>query len=612
MQDDKAKFRFQDVRVGSVETDPTQWDQFNTDELGAAEAVVRESHQNTLDAPAGGGPVRTRISVHSAAKESGDLFEEIFQPLVPHLKACGARFVPPDIRRPRFLVVEDFNTTGLVGSWKSVDDGNFSDFWRRFGNSHKSGSQGGSWGLGKLAYPATSVSRTFFGVTVREGDAQALLMGQTVLKHHEIGTDRFVPFGFYSTLGQDGLQLPITEAAQIERFSQAVGFRRTNEPGLSIAVPFVPDELTEESLIPPLLKNYFFPILMGKLEIEVGGVTLTKDTFDEVVSLYGDEDFSDGALPSFIRSLHEVLQANAPDVTFPGTWQYSKLENALDDGSLKALQTKLAAGGLVHVRVPIEVRTNDQSRQKGQLDLAYRLGKEGQKPRGLFVRNAITINTEAKREYRDKMAFAALVAGEGTAAQLLRASENPAHTEWNPKAQKLADAWDAEDAAKRVRQIKRLPRQLCDLLVQAAEQKDDNALIDFFSIPDASKEVKKRITPISPNPNPPPPTPKAFAVQRRATGFAVIGKDVEDLPQLRVTAAYDLFSGNPFKSFSPFDFDFLKPGYRGITIEGSGVEIEVLGPNTLMITPKEKQYHLEVTGFDINRDIRVDVRRMGT
>lgn len=610
MLDVTPTFRFQDVRVGSVETDPTQWDQFNTDELGAAEAVVRESHQNTLDAPGGAGPVRTRISVHDAAEESGDLFEAIFQPLIPHLKACGARFVPSNIRRPRFLVVEDFNTTGLVGSWQTVDDGNFSDFWRRFGNSHKSGSQGGSWGLGKLAYPATSISRTFFGVTVREDDPQALLMGQTVLKHHEIGTDRFVPFGFYSTLGHDGLQLPITDATQIARFSQAVGFRRTNEPGLSIAVPFVPDELTEKSLIPPLLKNYFFPILMGKLEIEVGGVTLTKETFDDVVKEYGDEDFSDGALPSFIRSLHEVLRENAPDATLPEAWQYGTIEKALDEESLKALQAKLAAGGLVHFRVPIEVRTIDQSKQKGQLDLAYRLGKEGQKPRGLFVRNAITINTEAKREYKDKMAFAALVAGEGTVAQLLRASENPAHTEWNPKAQKLADVWDADDAAKRVRQVKRLPRQLCDLLVQAAEQKDDNALIDFFSIPDASKEVKKRPSPIPPNPNPPPPTPKAFAVQRRATGFAVRGNDVDELPQLRVTAAYDLFGGNPFKSFNPLDFDFLKTGYRGIVIQGSGVEIEVLASNTIMITPMEKQYSLEVTGFDVNRDVRVDVRRV--
>lgn len=604
----QQKFRFMKVQIGSVETDPTQWDQFNTDELTAAEAVVRESHQNSLDAGSTGELVRTRISVQDADPKNAAFFRELFAPLVPHLKACGARFLPSDIGMPRILVVEDFGTSGLTGAWDASDDLNFSDFWRRFGNSHKSGSSGGSWGLGKLAYPATSMSRTFFGVTIRKGDDQPLLMGQTVLQHHDVDSVRFVPFGFYSTLDEEGLQLPILDRDFIEQFSQAVGFARTTEPGLSIAVPFVPTELTETALIPALLRNYFFPILTGRLEIEIGDVVIARDTFSAVVKQYGGEEFADGALERFIRSLHETLQADAPAAEFPENWIYGKVDDALSPETVVALRTKLGAGEIVHVRVPLKVKAANSKHKIGAVDIALRLGEEGQKPRGLFVRNAITINGEAKKQYRDKPAFAALVASDGVPAQVLRASENPAHTDWNPRAQKLGEYWDVDDAAKRIRQITRLPRQLCDLLIQAAEQRDDNALIDFFAIPD--KGPRPGPNPPPPPPPPPPPSPEPYSVQKRATGFIVKGKAGEEPTPLRLTVAYDVLRGNPFSSFSSLDFDLRPTGNLKLQIVGA--DVDIVAPNTIDITPNDPEFSVEVTGFDNHRDLRMDIRSLAS
>ncbi len=608
-----ATFRFRGVDIGSVETELTQWDQFNSDELDAAEAVSRESHQNTLDAPAGAGPVRTKISVHEADDADGDYFEALFSPLKAHLAAAGTRFVPASFRKPRFLVVEDFGTTGLTGAWDAMDNGNFSDFWRRFGGSHKSGSKGGSWGLGKLAYPATSTARTFFGVTVRKDDPQALLMGQTVLRHHEIAGKQYVPFGFYSTLASDGLQLPITDQAAIERFSRAVGFKRTVEPGLSIAVPFVSDDLTVESLVQPLLKNYFFPILTGRLVIEVGDTVIDQTTFDDAVRIYGGDDFAGGHLQSFIGQLHKALRDNKPDVEFPAKWQYGNVEEALSPEELATVRAKFSTGDLVHIRVPLRIKTADLSYRDGTLDLAYRASAEGQKPRALFVRNSLTINSEARKAYGDRMAFAALVAADGAPAELLRASENPAHTMWDTKAQKLADHWDTTDAAKRIRQIKRLPREICDLLVEAREDVDENALINVFAIPDKRPTSTTRPRPIPIPPVPPiPPAPPAFRVTRRATGFVVKGTEVDELPKIKVMTAYDLVRGDPFKAFSPLDFDFAKAGYAGVEVIAEGAEVEVTAANVLHITPCEKEFSVEVRGFDTRRDLRVDVRRATT
>jgi len=611
MASTSAKFRFMPVQKGSVETDPTQWDQFNTDELTAAEAVMRESHQNSLDAGPDG-TVRTRVSVHDSASGDAAFFRELFAPLVPHLQACGSRFVPGDTGAPRFLVVEDFGTSGLVGRWDDTDELNFSDFWRRFGNSHKSGSSGGSWGLGKLSYPATSMARTFFGLTVRRDDSQPLLMGQTVLQHHNVDGQRHVPFGFYSELDAEGLQLPVRDPAVVSRFSTAVGFRRKAEPGLSIAVPFVPADLTEGTLIPALLRNYFFPILTGKLEIEIGGMMIGRDTFGDAVRKYGGEEFADGSLEAFIRVLHQARQKDKPAAVFSENWIYGNVEDTLAPPVLARLREAFNRRELVHVRAPVRFKDASGKPVKGSVDVALRLADEGQKARGLFVRNAITINGEARKQYKDKVAFAALVASDGVAAQVLRASENPAHTEWNPRAQKLAENWDSDDAGKRIRQIGRLPRQLCDLLVEAVEQKDDNALIDFFAIPQSGPKAKPKPVPFPPKPEPPEPRPEAFSVERKDTGFVVKGSLGVEPPVLKVVAAYDVVRGDPFASFSEFDFDFRQsvPGQPEVIADKA--EIDVLGPNMLKITPAEGDFAVEVTGFDIRRDLRISVRRISS
>ena len=56
-------WRFRTLGADEVETEPTQRDQFNNDEVGLADALVRESIQNSTDAPTG--PTQTRSGVGS-------------------------------------------------------------------------------------------------------------------------------------------------------------------------------------------------------------------------------------------------------------------------------------------------------------------------------------------------------------------------------------------------------------------------------------------------------------------------------------------------------------------------------------------------------------------
>ena len=67
-------------------------------------------------------------------------------------------------------------------------------------------------------------------------------------------------------------------------------------------------------------------------------------------------------------------------------------------------------------------------------------------------------------------------------------------------------------------------------------------------------------------------------------------------------AAYDLPTGNPFKKFSRYDFDFRVPDVR---IRNAGATYLATEPNALEVNVSAVDFLLEVTGFDVNRDLVV-------
>jgi hypothetical protein len=147
-------WHFRDISDDPSEKELTQLDQFNNDEVALAEALVRETIQNSTDARrTSSEPVRVRFAVEVLDKERGlDFLQEVERDLHPHLQACD--FVLPKSNEPaKLLVIEDFGTTGLQGSVETKDDGQFCGFWRRFGRSNKKGSAGGAGAWENSSFP---------------------------------------------------------------------------------------------------------------------------------------------------------------------------------------------------------------------------------------------------------------------------------------------------------------------------------------------------------------------------------------------------------------------------------------------------------------------------
>ena len=88
-----------------------------------AEALVRETIQNSTDASANGGQVRVRFALHDILSSGGtSIIRRLVDGLAPSLKASGFAF-PEQRDSMRLLVIEDFGTTGLKGAVDVKDDG---------------------------------------------------------------------------------------------------------------------------------------------------------------------------------------------------------------------------------------------------------------------------------------------------------------------------------------------------------------------------------------------------------------------------------------------------------------------------------------------------------
>ena len=274
-----------------VEAGVTQRDQFRNDEVDLYETIVRESIQNSLDATSNGEQTRVSFSwIDAGSALKPDYLEKIFDEQIDHARSSGLEVDLIDFSQPAALIIEDFGTTGLTGSINEKDNENFSDFWRRHGRSHKTGTSRGRWGLGKLVYSSSSMLGAFFGLTVRQDDSNTYLMGQTVLDLRTHQGKEYPAHAYFSDmLGEDireKIPVPTTDSSDIDIFSTQFGIRRVNEQGLSIVIPFPKHSITKENMIGVAIVNYFYPILTGQLVLEFDGQLVDAGNVRELAHIF--------------------------------------------------------------------------------------------------------------------------------------------------------------------------------------------------------------------------------------------------------------------------------------------------------------------------------------
>lgn len=339
-------WEFNNADPSSVRIDITQRDQFNNDEVTLSEALVREPIQNSCDAPSGSEPIKVTFSLTTLSGSAAKAFAAQLDPLRSHLSVCGVDPSILDSDTIRILAIEDFNTTGLTGSFEEVDHGNFDRFWRAVGEGEKKGKDLGRWGLGKLVYSSASSAKAFYGLSVSADHPAPSLMGQVVLKNHRLGPLFYPAHGFFFEGRSSALNLqkPIQDAAEIEAFRQLACLKRTTQKGLSVVVPFLVDGIDETSLISGVVNNYYFPILAGRLLVEVGATSITKDNFLKIAEAHSGQK-----IPfNFVKNISDSIDT-VPDVAISQPIGNRELDASFfADEQIASMKKRFAEGALVH------------------------------------------------------------------------------------------------------------------------------------------------------------------------------------------------------------------------------------------------------------------------
>lgn len=601
-------WEFDSVRPSSVRMEVTQGDQFNNDEVGLAEALVREAIQNSSDASCNDHPVKVRFAIQNATGEDANRLSSQLQKLRRHLEACGVDTDPIEQESFRILVIEDFNTKGLTGSRTDIDKGNFDRFWRAVGDSGKKGKEGGRWGLGKLVYSSASAAKIFYGLTITADDPKPCLLGQAVLTNHRIDNEFHPAHGFYFEGRSDPLELqvPIRANSELDFFRRIGSLSRTSQTGLSILVPWLLDGIDDESIIASVITNYYFPILAGKLVIEVGDTIIDQETFLRIAVSHRPVHH----VPfDFVKGISETIGTKCEFASRIPIGNHDLDENAFTPEEIVTLKERFSAGELVRVRVSVILKPRDAEDCISHIDLYLQALPEGEKPYALIARGPITLPGE-RRYFGTAAAHGALIANDEDIADFLGDAENPAHTAWNTKAQKLAERW--RSPALTLASIRHSLRHFYAMVADQAESEDTEALIDIFSILDQTKS-SGRTRRRSQKPKPDiEPRVKAISIRQRKSGFDLVpGPGVADwtFPRIiRVRVAYDMIGANPFKMHRPFDFDLTKNSEFAVATNNASCH--PVKSNILKFVAESEDFRLEVRGFDEHRDIVVDARAL--
>jgi len=433
-------------------------------------------------------------------------------------------------------------------------------------------------------------------------------MGQAVLTHHTLpdGT-RLDSHAFYAVEGKEGFQLPERGSAAIKAFKELFGLRRSDEPGLSIVVPALRDNITLERIAQGVVRNYFFPILFGRLEVHVGELVINEASFAEMAEKLDAEHFSGGHLATFIQEMKATRDPGfeAP-LTLTVGWQKKEMEGVLGD-HLESMRQRFNDGDMVMVRAPILMKRKNGEELPSFVDAFLKRAPADHQSQ--FVRHAIVLSAEHKY-FKARKTFGALIADDRAVSEFLGDAENPAHTGWSASAEKVAAKW--RNASDRLRDIRQLLKSLHNVLVSAVETVEKDALVSIFSLP--AEEGSKGSTPKGDNVRPPKVPPleppvRAYRLTRLSDGFKLQAGTIveEDLPVvIRVRVAYDVLRGNPFKKHNAADFDFTK---KEIRVESLGAAATASDANVLRIEVKHTHFVVNVSGFDPNRDLIIDAEK---
>jgi len=603
-------------------------DNFAQEGRSSLAILIREVLQNPLDAraPDNSGPVQVRITVMQPGHfDTNYLAGLVSDEYGRRLEASGGDPLP-EFSTTSVLVLEDFGTTGLQGTWNDQNaDGpgeNWNAFWFREGEGAKAsvGSNGRA-GQGKITYYRIGAARAVFGFTIRKSDGQSLLMGRGAFRRvYPYKGTKYLKHSFWCTGTEQAL--PVMDDESITVFRNAFGLSRLNEPGLSLVIPF-PVAFDPKVAIRTIITEFYYPIASGNLEVSIGGFEIGASNIESVASSVLPDDEARQEKSSFTKGfrklVRDVIEAeksgSAPIQLKPGWDRTASIgEEYFPEGALEQLRTALDNEERISVRCPVTVRPKNGVAIQTWFDVHLEVPEDLDRVEEAYIRRDLLIGSEsylAASSYLQKARGLTLIEEDALSAFLADAEE-PTHLKWNGSRPRLAEMYTNPQAT--LRAVRHAAPRLLAIISNGMVKRDIKALAKYFTRP--AEEGKKHTagggktgggdTPVVNIP--PPPVRKPFRISAGADRVHVLSNGsaapkAEDLPVACVLElAYEGLDQDPFKAYDPFDFDLADEAAHPVTVSGATVTSRT--GNRIGFNVTDPEFSLEVPGFDSNIRLR--------
>lgn len=595
-----------------------------------ARFLIREGIQNSIDARRDDvDKVRIRIALMRIGIDRANLWESpYFGGLQDHVRAPRSGSKMP-LGMCHILVFEDFGTIGLTGDpeeWERPDNdsNHFHSFFRAEGQSGKGESNLGRWGIGKQVFVEASSIRSIFGLTVRADDGKKLLMGMSVLRHHEVAGVPHKPDGWMGLIKESSsgqYVVPVDDELLIAPFESLFGLRRGNEPGLSLVIPYCPEDLSLDLLAEAILANYLWPIMLGTLEVEIQtperSLLLNDASLEREIRRIGGR-LRDENIP-FVEmgNAHKKDTCKRYNLVAPQDFKWS--DDLFDRETLNDLRRDFFDREVIAVRVSLDIEEESGTARRTFFDVVIR--NDGADVSGCpkYVREGIIVpKVRENRSTSLRGVNSVLLASDRPIGSFLGDSENPAHEKWEPNGTNFRGKY------KRGRQVLdfvvKSPQKIVEIISSESGKEYRDLAQQYFAIelPSENNDSKriqgkkggKKSGLLPYIPKVPVNKPPALVVGTWKDGFVVRKGVAAAILQGRimvVRAAYDTRKGNPFKKFRVSDFDFSQAS-PALSFEFSGVDVVGRNQNSLRCRIQTEDFRVRVSGFDKRRDLRIEVR----
>lgn len=657
--DTKAKNSWLGTKKGAnqVENESQHANFFtNTDVLTSQSILIRESIQNAIDArdrENGCDMAFVRFYVGSVTATIG---RKYFADQYERFMKC-LNNVPNLDEECLFIAVEDFNTTGLVGSVNNdLPEGNpkigsyFYFTWATGKSNKKEGTRGKN-GVGKIVFPKTSRIKSFLVFSSRDNskvpnEGSNLLFGTSILKTHEFGGSKWLPESHWmhedshvhvNAGTSEKMHIPSSNSDSINEFAKDWKLtRKLDQHGTSIVIPYRDENFTGNNLAQCVTQDYFVAILEGILEVEVvdemgfkihlNAENIEQNLEDLDSTLLSKTSKTKDELLALCRLFKERQGAKTLIVPSKGT---SKDRNSWDEHTFEeylrdSLRDELDSGKAIEFKVNTHVPALWVGTPSVVDTFSVLVKKiEGMYLPSTFAREGIIIPS-ANRVKIDGYSTLVVI-DSGRLADLLGDAEGPSHERWSSEEEKFQGKFVPKIAGEET--IKFVRESVISLLrkiqVQVNEI-EDSRYSNAFPLPTSEgakpavgqgttipkgtkKRLKVKLSRAKPvKPIKPTPISDNFHVDKCSDGFVVLPSLTSTLKvgdKFAVKVGYGLSSGNPLTK-SAVDFEL----YNCLNLsKSSGVMVISRDANYMTFKVEEISFKCTFEGFHLYRDLIVAV-----